>query len=69
MILDEKFFGLILLIVDIQPAGRLGEEGSEDENEAAEETLQPGDEAPRVVATGVEATASCARGEDGTTEP
>ena len=46
VVLDKEFARLVLLLVHILPARRLGNEGSCDHYEAAEEALEPGDETP-----------------------
>lgn len=69
MVLREHVQRLLLLIVDVEPAGRLGQEEGEQDDEPGEEALEPGDEAPRVIAAGVEGAAGRARRDDGAAEP
>ena len=69
VVLYEELARLFLLVVDVQPARGLGDERAEEDDDAAKEALQPGDEAPGVGGRDLEAAAGGAGGEDGTAEP
>ena len=62
-------FRLLLAVIDIEPAGRLGEEHAEEDDEAGEEGLEPGDEPPGVVTAHLEGAARRSGGDNSAGEP
>lgn len=69
VILGEHGLGGFLLVVDIEPSGRLGQEKDKEDDQTREEGLEPGDDTPGVVTTDVESTTGSSRGDNGTREP
>ncbi|WYZ36346.1 hypothetical protein EsH8_XII_000096 [Colletotrichum jinshuiense] len=66
--LGENPFSLLLLVVDEEPAGGLGEEHTEDVDKAGEEGLHLGDESPGGVAVDLKGATGRAGGDDGVRE-
>ena len=69
VVLGQRGLGRVLLVVDVLPPWRLGEEEDEHDDQAAEDELHPGDEAPGEVSALLNGAEIGAGTEDGTAEP
>lgn len=69
MVFGKNSLGLFALVVDVEPTRRLGDEPSEEDNQAGEEHLKVDGDGPADVAIKRDSTSDGTGGQDGAGKP